>query len=194
VFRTTSAAFIRKKQGQAQSWLLTEVQWRAIATHYTAAVKSAFNWHGAARRNPKSLQGLFLAGRFSNEDSQHPLPNGHPIMIAKTFADAFSRFGGESSNTLHIYDDGYVLSIACSSDRHLAIRKILLEEWQTIDEARSSDGFLSVFVIRGISDGPHHPIMVATTDGYKDHRQDDHNTIDIAAEWFERGSRIKCGD
>ena len=114
--------------------------------------------------------------------------------IAKLFADNFARFGGESSNTLHIYDDGYVLSIACSSDRHLAIRKILLEEFQTIDEARSSDGFLSVFVIRGNSDGPLHPIMVIATDGFKDHRLDDHNTIEIASQLFERVSRIKCGD
>lgn len=142
----------------------------------------------------KSLPGRFLAGRFSNEDSHHTLIlNEHPIMIAKTFADAFTRFGGESSNTLHIYDDGYVLSIACSSDRHLSIREILLEEYGTIDEARSSDGFLSVFVVRCNTADQQHPIMVATTDGYNDHRQDDLNTIDIAAEWFEQGKRLASG-
>ena len=62
------------------------------------------------------------------------------------------------------------------------------------DEARSSDGFLSVFLIRGNGYGPLHPIMMAATDGFKDHRQDDHNTIEIASQLFERVSRIKCGD
>ena len=114
--------------------------------------------------------------------------------IAKLFADAFIRFGGDGSNTLHIYDDGYVLSLACSIDRHLSIRGILLEQWTTIDEARSSDGFLSVFVIRDDMSGPLHPILVGATDGFKDHRLDDLNTIESAAQWFERGSQIALKD
>ncbi len=107
--------------------------------------------------------------------------------IAKLFADTFARFGGANSNTLHIYDDGYVLSIACTAERHLSIRETLLEEWQTIEEARSGDGFLSVFVIHDDSGDPLHPIFVGATDGFKDHRLDDLNTIDSAAQWFERG-------
>lgn len=110
--------------------------------------------------------------------------------IAKLFADTFARFGGADSNTLHIYDDGYVLSIACTAERHLRIREFLLKEWQTIEEARSGDGFLSVFVIHDDSGHPLHPILVAATDGFKDHRQDDLNTIDIAAEWFERSRHL----
>jgi len=110
--------------------------------------------------------------------------------IAKLFADTFTRFGGANSNTLHIYDDGYVLSIACTAERHLSIREILLEEWQTIEEARSGDGFLSVFVIHDDSGDPLHSIFVIATDGFKDHRLDDLNTIDSAAQWFERGRHL----
>ena len=60
--------------------------------------------------------------------------------------------------------------------------------------ARSSDGFLSVFVIRDDMTGPLHPILVGATDGFKDHRLDDLNTIESAAQWFERGSQFPAKD
>lgn len=106
---------------------------------------------------------------------------------AKILADAFNRLSDK--NTLHIYSDGYVISIACSAERHLSIREVFKEMYPTFEEARSSDGFLSAFVIP--TDVPEgidkvHPAVAVLTTGYNDHRQSDWHRIDEAVELMRR--------
>lgn len=114
---------------------------------------------------------------------------------AKWLSDSFPAHDG---NVLHIYDDGYILVVACSADRHLTIRKTLKEQWPAIEEARSSDGFLSVFVIPTVlsmSIKPDNdPLLSLLTDGYLDHRAEDFHTIEDAAELCRRQKRTETDD
>ncbi len=93
-------------------------------------------------------------------------------------------FHAEGGNTLHVYDDGFILLVACSPERHLLIREVLLRDWPQLEEARSSNGFMSVFVLEGhvpIDTSDFNPLLVALTDGCTDHRIDDWHTLDIVA-------------
>lgn len=95
---------------------------------------------------------------------------------AKVFADAFN---GES-NVLHVFDDGYVVAVACSPGRHLTIRDHLKKEWPTVEEARSDNGFLGVFVVPAEVPLPSNefpPMLVVLTHGFNDHRYSDWNTL-----------------
>jgi hypothetical protein len=101
---------------------------------------------------------------------------------AKLFA---TYFHAEDKNTLHIYDDGFVLLVACATDRHLAIRKSLLQEWPHLEEARSDDGFMSVFVLEGhVPDDRSDisPWLVTVTDAFRDHRFEDWHTLEVLTE------------
>ena len=105
-------------------------------------------------------------------------------------ANGFNTFAID--NTLHIYDDGYVLALTCSQSRHKKIVAQLRQQYGRIESAVSSDGFLSVFLIFSVP--PANPdsdlFLVDLSDGFKDHRLDDCNTIDLIAEWFARGPRV----
>ena len=63
---------------------------------------------------------------------------------AELFAETFR---ADQGDVLHIYDDGFILMVACSADRHLEIRALLKEHYHAFEEARSHDGFQSAFVI-----------------------------------------------
>lgn len=91
---------------------------------------------------------------------------------AKALAKGFHRVGA-AADTLHIYIDGLVMVLGGKVDRHLAVRDVLLKDYPGFEEARV--GNLSVFVVpmdvgwdTTTEDFP--PLMVATTKGYHDHR------------------------
>src|SRR4051794_15689732 len=105
---------------------------------------------------------------------------------AEVFAEAHARLAGDS-DCLHIYEDGYVLVVACSADRHLTIRKSLRKFFAVVEDARSRDGFLSAWVLPADVGGQRYPelpgrgILVVLTEGYTDHRMDDAYRLDDAA-------------
>lgn len=99
----------------------------------------------------------------------------------------------DDGDVAHIYDDGLVLAVACSTERHRKLRDFLRQHYDVID-ARSKDGFSAVFVVRSLSlatsplkDLP--PIAGMTTH-YADHRQDDWHTLADAEELAERHLRL----
>jgi hypothetical protein len=110
--------------------------------------------------------------------------------VAKMFADCISDSGRDTQNLLHAYEDGYVVSVACSPRRHSHIYEALQKQWPRIGEGRSSDGFISVFVIpdsRAATAGDFAPLLVLVTDALVDHRQRDTGTISISAECIANG-------
>ncbi len=105
---------------------------------------------------------------------------------ALIFAEACNREA--SDNTLHVYHDGYVLTTACSPDRHRATLALLLMHFPAVEDARSDDGFLSAFVIpHEIVDESWHAFQWLAINGYKDHRHDDCDDIDSAADLLRMG-------
>ena len=95
-------------------------------------------------------------------------------------------FHADDGNTLHVYDDGFILLVACSAERHLLIQEVLLRDWPQVEEARSSDGFMSIFVLEGYvptNKSGFNPLLVALTDGFTDHRRTkDWRTLDIVTQ------------
>jgi hypothetical protein len=107
---------------------------------------------------------------------------------AKTLAEVFYRVGG-APDTLHIYIDGLVMVLGGKADRHLAVRDVLLKDHPGFEEARV--GNLSVFVVpmdvgwdTSTKDFP--PLMVATTKGYHDHRDQGSFSIEATLGLFTR--------
>ena len=111
---------------------------------------------------------------------------------ANVFANTFHG----DKDTLYIYSDGYIVSKACSQAGVNSIRKMLEEEFPNvqIEEARSDDGFLSVWVIPcDMSNLPFKedelqwsipPVFMAITESYGDNRWSDWGTLDLAADLF----------
>ena len=91
-------------------------------------------------------------------------------------------FDAEDRNRLHVYHDGFVLVVACTPERHRKIRDELLEVWPHLEDARSDDGFLSVFVLEGhVPDNKSeiNPTLRELTDGCADHRLDVWDTLEV---------------
>jgi hypothetical protein len=121
---------------------------------------------------------------------------------ARLFAEGL-RLTGEVGDTLLVFQDGYALAVAASADRHLALRKGLRAFCPVVEEGRSSDGFLSAFIVpdeaaRGVrldpfqarregdSDRAVPPWVAAGTDGYKGPRQSHFPTLAAAEGLFRR--------
>jgi hypothetical protein len=105
---------------------------------------------------------------------------------ARVLAQGFHRVGG-AADTLHVYIDGFVLVLGGKTDRHLSIRNVLMKDHPGFEEARVEN--LSVFVVpMDVSldatwmEFP--PLMVATTNGYHDHRSEDVFTLGAAVGLF----------
>ncbi len=112
------------------------------------------------------------------------MKNERALMLARGFHRA-----GAAPDTLHIYIDGLVIVLGGKTDRHLAIRDILLKDHPGFEEARV--GNLSVFVVpmdvgwdTSTKDFP--PLMVATTKGYHDHRDQGSFSIEATLGLFTR--------
>lgn len=99
---------------------------------------------------------------------------------AKTLAKWFGAFG--DADTLHVYLDGVVMVLGGPADRHLSVRDCLKKMVGDYEEARFND--LSVFLIQTdvgrTRPADLHPLFVATTSHYSDHRDEDMNTIEQA--------------
>jgi len=100
---------------------------------------------------------------------------------AMPIARMLERFAGEETDdALHIYDDGLILQVRGSPDRHLAVRDWMVNHYPGFEEARA--GNWSVFLVPmdvGTTPPPKvPPFFVAATGGYADHRLDDCSTIE----------------
>ena len=97
--------------------------------------------------------------------------------MAKTLAKWFGAFG--DADTLHVYLDGVVVVLGGPADRHLAVRDCLKSMAGGYEEARFNG--LSVFLIKTdvgrTRPADLHPLFVATTSHFSDHRDEDVNTI-----------------
>lgn len=102
----------------------------------------------------------------------------------------------DNGDVAHIYDDGLVLAVACSTERHGKLREFLAQHYDVLD-ARSRDGFSAVFVLRFLSLGTTAledlPPIIGITTHYADQRQDDWHTLTDAEELAERYAEIIPG-
>jgi hypothetical protein len=113
---------------------------------------------------------------------------------ARLFADGFAG-AGEMGDRLHIYHDGYILILTASADRHLAVRQGLRRCFPAVEEARSSDGLLSAFVLPDQNAASLRPEdvlslpadLVVCIRGYVDHRAEDAYTLEGVEDLFRRG-------
>ncbi len=111
-------------------------------------------------------------------------------------------YRADQGDVLHIYDDGFVLMVACSGKRHLAIRELLRNRYPTVEEARSSDGFQSAFVIPVNPDELGTPSEIANRHSaccvlsthFNDHRWDDWHTLENAEAMAERMQSSKSSN
>lgn len=84
---------------------------------------------------------------------------------------------------LHIYDDGFALVLACSGERHRVVREELKTIWPDLEEARSLDGLVSVFVLPETPRGfDFDPLLMRLSDEFHDHRHEAWHTLDMAVE------------
>lgn len=95
----------------------------------------------------------------------------------KVFANACA-FDGE--NNLHIYDDGYVLAVACSDESRIKIRQDIADAGFQTEEAMSDDGFLTVWVIPCLRRHSDLNILRLHSSKYHDHRTEDYHTLTLA--------------
>jgi hypothetical protein len=108
---------------------------------------------------------------------------------ALTLAKAYARHPSLSLNCLHIYDDGYVVVVDGTADRHLACRESLQSAFAGFEEARSPGNDFSVFLVpdnnvplpEKLEDDINPFLHVMTMQGgYHDHRQQDCHKTGLA--------------
>jgi len=114
---------------------------------------------------------------------------GDVMFNAKAFANGYNLASGDA---LHIYSNGYAVAVACTVERHRVISGEIRRAFSNANEARSDDGFLSVWIVLcDTSTLPAEPkeliryvlpLFVALTDHFSDHRQEDCDTLELAAE------------
>ena|SRR5579859_37203 len=127
--------------------------------------------------------------------------NARALTIAKGFLNTQIQSRKPVGDTLHIYDDGLVVVLNGTSDRHLLARQMFQKPYPHFEEARAGD--VSVFVVpmdvpytftkdtrldRHLPEAP--DLFIAMTNYYHDHRLQDWHTLADVEELQRRALEI----